>query len=95
MAFIPFPVALPQGVQGGLWKIEEDESFFRQALFLFPEEEAYLSQFRDAEKRKEWLASRLIIRIILKPDSPFYGTCRYSLKIIFPPPFNPENHYFL
>lgn len=70
MAFIPFPVALPQGVQGGLWKIEEDESFFRQALFLFPEEEAYLSQFRDAEKRKEWLASRLIIRIILKPDSP-------------------------
>lgn len=70
MPFVPFPVSLPDSYQGGLWKIEESEAYFNSRLQLLPEETAYLATYKDSEKRKEWLASRLIIRELLQPLQP-------------------------
>lgn len=70
MPLVPFPISLPTSYLGGFWKIEESEEYLIAQLQLLPEEIAYLATYKDSEKRKEWLASRLIIRELLQPSHP-------------------------
>lgn len=48
----------------GIWKIEEDESFFRQHLRLHPVEEKELAPVK-GRRRLEWLASRFLVHKML------------------------------
>lgn len=45
----------------GLWKIEEEESFFLEALHLLPEEREQLDLIKGQRRRIEWLAARLLV----------------------------------
>lgn len=67
MPFIPFEVSLQPGVMAGFWKIQENESYFRERLILWPEEQKVLSSVRAENKRLQWLASRLVIRELKQP----------------------------
>ncbi len=48
----------------GIWKIEEDESYFRQSLRLHPVEEKELAPVK-GRRRLEWLASRFLVHEML------------------------------
>lgn len=49
----------------GLWKIEEEESFFLEELDLQPAEQAELALIRDCRRRSEWLACRYLAHQML------------------------------
>lgn len=49
----------------GLWKIEEDEQFFRDRLNIYENEEKVLAKLRHPRKKLEWLSSRLCMKKIL------------------------------
>ena len=51
----------------GIWKIEEDESFFHQQLQLNDAELEYLNVIKVMQRRLQWLSSRLLIRKIINP----------------------------
>lgn len=50
----------------GLWRIEEDEAFFRSRLNLYPNEQQILAKISHPQKKLEWLASRLCLKTLLK-----------------------------
>lgn len=50
----------PKG-EVGVWKIEEEEGWFKERLDLYPEERNALSLIKGEGKRKEWLASRWLL----------------------------------
>jgi len=54
--------------QLAIWKIEEDYSFFIEKLNLSPSELDSLSAFKSEERQIHWLASRVLIRTLLKTD---------------------------
>ena len=51
----------------GIWKIEEDESFFRNELQLDEHENEFLSTIKAENRRLQWLSTRLLIRRIINP----------------------------
>jgi len=51
-----------------VWRINEDENFFRLQLQLSEEEKIFLQNIKAPNKRLEWLASRHLIRSLLKTD---------------------------
>ena len=51
---------LPAAGELGLWRIEEDESYFLDRLELFPSEIRQLSEMK-GRRRLEWLASRWLL----------------------------------
>ncbi|MEL6253367.1 MAG: 4'-phosphopantetheinyl transferase superfamily protein [Bacteroidota bacterium] len=55
-----------QGVNLGAWRIEEDEMFFLERVKLYENEWKRLSEISHAEKRLEWLSSRLCMKELLK-----------------------------
>jgi 4'-phosphopantetheinyl transferase len=60
--------AIPKdGVKIGLWKIEEDEGFFRSKMLLSLEEEADLAPLKKM-RRLEWLACRWLLHEISGHD---------------------------
>ncbi len=50
------------------WKIDEDDSFFESRLQLSEEEKIFLQNIKAPNKRLQWLASRHLIRVLLKTD---------------------------
>ncbi len=50
------------------WKIDEDHSFFESRLKLSEEEKNFLQHIKAPNKRLQWLASRHLIRVLLKTD---------------------------
>ncbi|GDX52949.1 hypothetical protein LBMAG27_19960 [Bacteroidota bacterium] len=50
------------------WKIDEDHSFFESRLQLSEEEKKFLQNIKALNKRLQWLASRHLIRVLLKTD---------------------------
>jgi len=50
------------------WKIDEDPSFFESRLQLNDEEKLFLQKIKAPNKRLQWLASRHLIRVLLKTD---------------------------
>ncbi len=50
------------------WKIEESDSFFEERLQLSEEEKIFLQNIKAPNKRLQWLASRHLIRVLLKTD---------------------------
>ena len=50
------------------WKIEESNSFFEERLQLSEEEKIFLHNIKAPNKRLQWLASRHLIRVLLKTD---------------------------
>ena len=50
------------------WKIDEDHSFFESRLQLSEEEKIFLQNIKAPNKRLQWLASRHLIRVLLKTD---------------------------
>jgi 4'-phosphopantetheinyl transferase len=61
-------IAIPKkGVKIGLWKIEEDEDFFRSKMPLSIEEEADLAPLKQM-RRLEWLACRWLLHEISGHD---------------------------
>jgi len=76
----------------GVWKIAEDEAWFRDKINIFPEEEERLAQFLRQEKKVEWLASRMLLHTMsgrpvrgkcLKDDHgiPYLEHSRYHISI--------------
>jgi len=57
-------------LQGGIWCIDESEEWFREKLILYPPELELLSGMLDGLKRRQWLASRYLIRYLLNPTNP-------------------------
>lgn len=53
---------IPDG-ELGLWKIEEEESFFLERLQLTEEECTVLEKFK-GQRRKEWLAGRFLVHYL-------------------------------
>lgn len=51
----------------GLWRIEETEEMYRDQLLLDDEELEFLASINHESRRLQWLASRLLIRTIIKP----------------------------
>ncbi|MGB0429469.1 MAG: 4'-phosphopantetheinyl transferase family protein [Bacteroidia bacterium] len=51
----------------GVWKIEEQEGFFHNELWLDDEEKQFLNGIKASGRRLQWLASRLLIRKIINP----------------------------
>lgn len=51
----------------GIWKIEEDEAFFRNELWLDEHEIEFLDKIKAENRRLQWLSSRLLIRKIINP----------------------------
>lgn len=51
----------------GIWKIEEDETYFRNELWLDEHEIEFLDKIKAENRRLQWLASRLLIRKIINP----------------------------
>jgi phosphopantetheinyl transferase len=70
MPILSFPSLQSDSLQAGIWEITESEEGLTHQLSLWPEEIHYLSSYKDESKRKEWLASRLIIRKLLQPTEP-------------------------
>ncbi len=54
----------------GIWKIEEDESFFRKNLVLLQSEITELAEL-SSKKRVEWLASRYLLHVSLGQEDRF------------------------
>lgn len=50
------------------WKIDEEDSFFESRLQLSEEEKIFLQNIKAPNKRLQWLASRHLIRVLLKTD---------------------------
>ena len=51
-----------------VWKISEDENYFEEKLLLSEEEKNFLQNIKASNKRLQWLASRHLIRVLLKTD---------------------------
>lgn len=76
--------------QLGLWQISESVDMLRQALTLTSEEETALENKRTERKKKEWLAARNLIHVMV-PDNtglhydtygkPFFHTSEVHLSI--------------
>lgn len=58
---------LKAGTFLGLWKIEETEEAYREQLWLDVDELDFLASIKHESRRLQWLASRLLIRTIIKP----------------------------
>jgi 4'-phosphopantetheinyl transferase len=65
MAYLPFP-GIDENVFLGMWKVEEDEKFFRSHLNIYENEARILEQISHPQKRLEWLSSRLCLKELLK-----------------------------
>ena len=50
------------------WKIDEEPSYFVSRLQLNDEEKLFLQNIKAQNKRLQWLASRHLIRVLLKTD---------------------------
>ncbi len=50
------------------WKIDEEPSYFESRLQLNVEEKLFLQNIKALNKRLQWLASRHLIRVLLKTD---------------------------
>ena len=64
MSYIPLELE-DNRIKIGLWKIEEDEKFFRDRLNIYENEEQILEKIRHPRKKLEWLSSRLCLKKIL------------------------------
>lgn len=64
MPFIKVTSKIPE-VHLGLWRIEEDEDFFRSRLNLYENEIKHLAKISHPSKKLEWLASRLCLKTLL------------------------------
>lgn len=51
----------------GIWRLEEPESHFMDQLWLNEEEHAFLGSIKAEGRRVQWLATRLLIRLIIQP----------------------------
>lgn len=49
-----------------LWHVEESETYFRERLNIYENEEAILAKISHPQKRLEWLSSRLCLKELLK-----------------------------
>jgi 4'-phosphopantetheinyl transferase len=65
MPYIPLP-DIDNKVFLGMWKVEEDESYFRSRLNIYENEEQILQKISHPQKRLEWLSSRLCLKELLK-----------------------------
>lgn len=64
MPFIPLKPENPN-ISLAMWKVEEDEDFFRSRLNIYENEEQILSRISHPHKRLEWLSSRLCLKELL------------------------------
>lgn len=64
MPFISLNHNVPDGFIG-MWRVEENEHFFRSRLSIFDNEASILSRISHPTKRLEWLSSRLCLKEIL------------------------------
>ena len=48
----------------GIWKIDEDEMFFQNALGIYAKSEN-IPAISHQKKRLEWLSSRLLVKVLL------------------------------
>ncbi len=59
------PIILHKNIESegeiGVWKIDESETWFRDQLDLYKDEERELEKIKGEGKRKEWLASRWLL----------------------------------
>ncbi|MFN0276804.1 MAG: 4'-phosphopantetheinyl transferase family protein [Chitinophagales bacterium] len=51
-----------------LWKIEEEDGFYNQKLVLSKEETAYILSIKHPAQRTRWLASRYLLKDLMKTD---------------------------
>lgn len=79
MPFISYESLLPDTAIG-LWRIEEDESFFIERLNLFERELERLDAIKHPQKRLEWLSSRLCLKELLKIDQPVESLNQWNGK---------------
>jgi 4'-phosphopantetheinyl transferase len=54
------------GAQLGLWSIQEREQYLQSKLILNDAEMEYINSISNATRRREWLASRVLLKKILK-----------------------------
>jgi 4'-phosphopantetheinyl transferase len=64
MSYMPLELE-DKRIKIGLWKIEEDEKYFRDRLNIYENEEKILSNISHPRKKLEWLSSRLCLKTIL------------------------------
>ena len=64
MAYIELP-DIDGKVFLGMWKVEEDEDFFRSKLNIYENERVILEKITHPQKRLEWLSSRLCLKELL------------------------------
>ncbi len=76
----------------GIWKIEEEEAFFLQQLDLEAVEQEELSRIK-GRRRLEWLASRLLVHLMLERHHP--GLRLPVVKDEFGKPHTPDSHFHL
>lgn len=65
MPFLQLPTEGDK-VMLGIWKVEEDEAFFRSRLNIYANEQRILEGISHPQKRIEWLSSRLCLKELLK-----------------------------
>lgn len=65
MPFIPLDQN-NKDISIGMWKVEEDESFFHSRLNIYENEKEILARITHPHKRLEWLSSRLCLKELLK-----------------------------
>lgn len=53
----------------GVWKIDEDESFYLAGLILSDWEKQYIGSIREPGRRLRWLASRFLLKQMMKTDA--------------------------
>jgi len=70
-------ISLPDGIRLGVWRIDEDsQTLMRMADFLTDGERCVCLGFKSERRKREWLATRLLIKSMLGTYQPIeYSEC--------------------
>lgn len=69
MPFLPLDLNHPE-ISLAMWHVEENETYFRDRLNIYANEEEILTRISHPQKRLEWLSSRLCLKEMLEIRHP-------------------------